>query len=252
MIMNYSVSSREIITSSFTSAISDTDKKSEKQRHFIAHSIVELSEFFSNEIKAELLSNLEDLFSVHGVRRDFKMKATGNTSRQMTNVESQFLHQNDRITSLYNDTKLKSLLCEIVGEEIYSCPYKPERIVATKLHKKGDTHGWHWDDYSLALVFILKAPRPDAGGILQCVPHTRWDKKSPNIISYFLTDNIRSYYFSAGSIYLMQTKTTLHRVYPLLHEGDERMILNFAYATKNELDSQIDHETVEALWNPVY
>lgn len=48
----------------------------------------------------------------------------------------------------------------------------------------------------------------------------------------------------------MQTKTTLHRVYPLLQEDEERIILNFAYATKLDLSDKMNHETVDTLWNP--
>ena len=240
----------QLSTEFFTSLLLDPEKKAQKRQHFFTHSLVDLSDFFSSEIKADLLNNLEHLFSLNEVRRDFTMEATDHTPRRMTNVESRFLQQNKRITDLYNDPRLTSLLCDIVGEQVYPCPYEPEKIVATKLHKKGDTHGWHWDDYSFAIIFVLKAPPPSAGGILQCVPHTNWDRNFPDIVSWFLIDNIRSYYFPSGSVYLMQTKTTLHRVYPLLQEDEERIILNFAFATKNDFSDEINHETVNELWNP--
>ncbi|MEM9538529.1 MAG: hypothetical protein AAGA60_03345 [Cyanobacteria bacterium P01_E01_bin.42] len=119
----------------------NSKKQHQKRQEFFTHSLVELSDFFSNEIKKELLDDLAKMFLLHGVRRDFTMQATDRTPRRMTNIESRFLHQNKRITNLYNDTRLTSLLCDIVGEQIYPCPYEPEKIVATKLHKEGDTHG---------------------------------------------------------------------------------------------------------------
>lgn len=80
--MSSSVSSQETSTSLVTSHLSNREKKSEKCRHFIAHSIVEISDFFSSKIKAELVSILDCIFSLHEVRRDFKMSATGDTSRR--------------------------------------------------------------------------------------------------------------------------------------------------------------------------
>jgi hypothetical protein len=60
-------------------------------------------------------------------------------------------------------------------------PYEPEQFVITALDQDGDTHGWHWDDYSFALVWIIDCPPVAYGGFVQCVPHTEWDKNDPRL-----------------------------------------------------------------------
>ena len=76
-----------------------------------------------------------------------------------------------------------------------------------------------WDDYSLAVVWIIRTPPKEAGGVVQYVPHTEWHKEFSSIIPQFITSPIHTMYLPSGSVYLMQTATTLHRVYPIVKEG---------------------------------
>lgn len=224
----------------------------EKAKIFHAYSIVDVSELLAPELHTAMKAEAETLLGQYGRRRDFRMGATDHTPRRMANVEQKFIAANDgTILNLYDSPRLQEMVAAIVRAPIHPCPYEPEWMVITLLDQEGDTHGWHWDDYSLALVWILDAPDLDAGGILQCVPNTFWDKDHPDVLRFFLNNTIHSYHFRAGQAYLMQTSRTMHRVYPLLRGGQKRLIVNYAFATTEDLQSDISHETVEALWEPI-
>ena len=223
----------------------------DKAKSFHANSIVDISGIFSEGLHKQMKREAENLIAENGKQREFRMDATDQTPRRMKNVEQKYIaEQNGVIASLYDDKRLHELVSNIVRDNVYSCPYEPERMVITQLDEKGATHGWHWDDYSLALVWILDAPPPETGGILQCVPNTFWDKEKPDVLRFFLKNPIYSYHFGPGQAYLMQTSRTMHRVYPLLDNEHRRLIVNFAFATEEDMRSDISHETVEALWEP--
>ena len=177
------------------------------------------------------------------------MKSTNNTPRNMTNLDFDDLSTAKVLQSSYYDSAFQKLISNLVNEDIYECPYEKERMVATWLHNTGDSHGWHWNDYSLAVIWILKALPIEAGGVVQYIPTTNWDKDNPKIIEHLVNGRIRSAYFPSGSVYLMQTAKNLHRVHPILDDKHDRMILNFAFALQADLDREIDHTTVEELWS---
>jgi hypothetical protein len=70
--------------------------------------------------------------------------------------------------------------------------------------------------------------------MLQCVPHTRWDKTDPRINEYLCANPIRTYGFVHGDIYLLRTDTTLHRTVPLTTDAT-RIILNMTFASEADL-----------------
>ncbi|WP_433931763.1 hypothetical protein AB3662_45570 [Sorangium cellulosum] len=221
----------------------------EKSREFDVSSIVKISELFPSSLFEVLEKEAARLVDNHGVRREFSMEATDGTPRRMTNVAQSLIELHSPvIENLYRDPLLRKAICAIVGRPILDCPYAPERYIITKLHRLGDTHGWHWDDYSIAVVWILRAPPMEAGGILQCVPRTEWNKHHPRIVSQFVKLPIWSFHFTSGDVYIMSSRTVLHRVYPILREGVDRLILNCAYALESDLHGESTHETVEKLW----
>ena len=110
-------------------------------------------------------------------------------------------------------------------------PLAPEAIC--RQESKGDTHGWHWGDYAYALIWIIEAPEIEAGGMLQCVPHTSWDKKRPRINKYLCENQISTYSFESGDLYLLKTETTLHRTVPLSKDAT-RIMLNMTYAAAGD------------------
>jgi hypothetical protein len=226
------------------------DGLTRKTDEFAANSIARLTDLFTGTCFHALEQEADRLVTRWGERRDFRMHPTGGTPRRMTNVAQSVIEKDSPlVVRIYQNKRLRRAISSIVGAPVFDCPYPPERFVITKLHQVGDTHGWHWDDYPFALVWILKAPALESGGILQCVPNTCWDKKDPQILAQLVNHPVHSYFFASHEAYLMNTRTTLHRVYPLLRAGTERLILNCAFAVEEDLSNHnITHETVAELW----
>jgi hypothetical protein len=219
---------------------------------FLATGIVRLPALLSSEDCQVVLDEACGLLSAHGKRRDFTMEQTDGSPRRMRNVGGRdIVAQSPMLCELYENRHLKALISAVIGEPALTCPYEQERMVITSLHKPGDTHGWHWDDYSVALVWVLQAPPLECGGVVQCIPHTRWHRESPQILQQIVSNPVHTYYFSSGEAYLMQARNTLHRVHPIVKPCCERIIMNFAFATKVDADVGDSHETVDALWSTV-
>jgi hypothetical protein len=195
-------------------------------------------------VSDEVLQLLEH----QGVRRDIRFKETGNTLRKMRNVRRDQIARLGRVVpALYDSEGIRQLLSVVAGDDVLPCPYEPEQFVITCLERDGDTHGWHWDDYSYALVWVIECPPITAGGFVQCVPGTRWDKTNPNINQVFISHPIYSIELAPGDLYFMRTDTTMHRVYPV--SGGRRTIVNMGYASPQDLGKSISHETMDSLWS---
>lgn len=209
---------------------------------------VKLSELLPKIGKERLRIETTRIVEAAARRIDKEIRATGNTPRKMSTVGfDKILEIGSWIPDLYESNVLKDLLSNIAGVRVSTCGYEPERMTITKQEKVGDTHGWHWGDYSFAVIFIVEAPSIEAGGMLQCVPHTRWDKSDPQIHQILVENAIRSYYHSTGDIYFLKTDTTLHRTYPLVLDG-VRIIINFTYEGPDDHDRLLSHETMEAIY----
>ncbi|MFF3227097.1 hypothetical protein ACFYV7_30170 [Nocardia suismassiliense] len=192
-------------------------------------------------------SEAETLITHHGIRRDLTLSATGHTARRMRNVRRREINKySTAVPAVYSCTELRGMLGQITGEAVLECPYQPEQYVITELSADGDTHGWHWDDYSFALVWIIECPPLADGGFVQCVPHTTWNKADPQLHRQFIDNPIYSHELLPGDLYLMRTDTGLHRVYPI--RSGRRLIINMAYASQTDLNKQISHETMDTLW----
>ena len=182
-------------------------------------------------VRAEVLRLLDD----HAERRDLRLRTTGGTPRFMSVVRSEIIaQQGETITALYGCPALVSALERIAGERPQPCPAADENFLVTRQEKVGDTHGWHWGDFSFALIWIIETPPLEHGGMLQCVPHTRWDKTDPRINEYLCANPIRTYGFVSGDVYLLRTDTTLHRTVPLTSDAT-RIILNMTFASEADL-----------------
>ncbi|WP_406279100.1 hypothetical protein OH799_11390 [Nocardia sp. NBC_00881] len=95
-----------------------------------------------------------------GVRRDLVVAETGFTLQRMRNVTSAEISGGGSVIErIYQSPVLPAVLAEVVGEPVFRCPYEPEQFVITRLEESGDTHVWHWDDYS-ALVWVAECPAP--------------------------------------------------------------------------------------------
>lgn len=218
-------------------------------RVFFANSVLDITKFVRPQVIERVAVEADRLVSLFSHRRDIKIPSTAHTPRRMDNVGNTIIRtQSPFLVDIYRDASLLGLLSSIVGEEVQLCPYDPEKMVITCLSKKGDSHGWHWDDYSLAMVWVLEAPPPECGGVVQCVPNTKWDRMNPKIIEQFLVQPITTYHFPSRSVYLMRSNTTLHRVYPLHGENARRVVLNSTYALQEDLGKHIDHSSMEQLF----
>ena len=142
---------------------------------------------------------------------------------------------------------MREFLSAIANDDLVSC-WEQEQYLITKLTKPGDTHGWHWGDYPYTLIWVIEAPAdPEIGGVLQCIPHTEWDKNDPQIWKYILSHEINSYHHLTGDVYFLKSDTTLHHVIPIQKETT-RIILNTCWASKYDDRDNIEHETIDIIW----
>jgi hypothetical protein len=207
---------------------------------FHRHGIVTVTDLVLPQIRETVREEAQRLLEEYAERRDLRLATTEFTRRSMSVVPSETIAGNsDLVNSIYQSRDLLQALKAIAGEELHPCPKADEEFLITRQEKRGDTHGWHWGDFSFALIWILQAPPIDVGGLLQCVPHTEWDKESPRINSYLVENPINTYYFASGTLYFLRTDTTLHRTIPL-REDATRIILNMTWASSQDLNRKLN------------
>ncbi|MGW3341398.1 HalD/BesD family halogenase [Streptomyces sp. NPDC001009] len=160
-------------------------------------------------------------------RRDFTMACMDDSPRHMTTLGGHVIaEESSMITTLYAASELRTLIETLTGGAVTDVPDPVERHVLNILHREGDTHGAHTDDYPYALVLFLEAPdHPDLGGILEYVPQARSFDGIDDVTA------VRTAHHRAGDGYLLRSDTTAHRVTPLTRSGLRRVVLNFAYGT---------------------
>lgn len=160
------------------------------------------------------------------VRRDFRMGCMADSPRHMTTLGGhRIADASPLITRLYADRELTGLLSCLLGEAVVAVHDPVERHVLNILHRPGDTHGAHTDDYPLALVLFLEAPsNPADGGLVEFHPG-RGDLDALD------APGTRRVHHRPGDGYLLRSDRTAHRVTPLSRPGLRRTVLNFAYTT---------------------
>lgn len=160
------------------------------------------------------------------VRRDFRMECMADSPRHMTTLGGhRIAGASPLVTRLYADRDLARLLSSLMGEAVIAVHDPVERHVLNVLHRPGDTHGAHTDDYPLALVLFLEAPpAPADGGLLEFCPG-RGDLDALD------APGTRRVHHRPGDGYLLRSDRTAHRVTPLERPGLRRTVLNFAYTT---------------------
>ncbi|MFD3513919.1 hypothetical protein [Streptomyces sp. NPDC058657] len=159
-------------------------------------------------------------------RRDFRMECMDDSPRHMTALGGRRIaRESALISALYRDAGLLELLTALTGTAVLPVQEEVERHVLNILHRPGDTHGAHTDDYPLALVLFLESPsEPDDGGLLEYHPG-RQD------LAALEESGTRQAHHQAGDAYLLRSDLTAHRVTPLRRSGTRRTVLNFAYTT---------------------
>lgn len=209
-------------------------------RHeFSRNGFIKVRNVVDDDLREKITSEVNSLIDRQLERRDLHLATTDNTPRYMSVVRSEFIAENSAlINTLSKSSVLLDTLSQIAGAQIVASVSKDEEYLITKQERKGDTHGWHWGDYSFALIWIIETPPIAKGGMLQCVPHTSWDKSNPRIHELLCSNPIATYGFVTGDIYFLRTDTTLHRTIPL-NEDATRIILNMTWAAEKDLSRNL-------------
>lgn len=211
------------------------------------YGIVNITDCFDHELIRMMTSETHRIFDLKSKRKDFISQHT-QTPRHMCVVsECEITEESKIITDFYYSEEVLALLSNIAGEDINYLPWTGERYVINGLINERDTHGWHWDDYAYALIFIAHNPPKGGGGEVECVARTTWVKANPDIQSIVAKNPIKSYYFESGSFYLMRSDTTLHRV-TTISSPYKRLSIAMSYCNLTDLEKPIDHKTVLDLY----
>ncbi|NJM98451.1 MAG: ArpA protein [Phormidesmis sp. RL_2_1] len=204
---------------------------------------LKITEFISEEVKELIRSEAFTLLGKMAKRRDISIPSTGYSPRSLSNVRQEDIAQHGVvIPSVYHSESFMRFIGMLACEEIIPNPWEYEKFIINRLERSGDTHGWHWGDYPYSVIWVLEAPSIDYGGLLQCIPHTYWNKESPKVEEYISKNPIRSYYHASGDVYLLKSDTTLHRVTPLQKDAT-RVIINMAWERARDKDRKVTHET---------
>jgi hypothetical protein len=191
------------------------------------------------EIMTAVRAEADQLIGEHKERRDLLLRTTGNTPRKMSVVKSEDIEQSELIRTIATSESFLGFLGRVAREPIIPQVSEDERYLITHQEFKADTHGWHWGDYSFALIWALRMPPISCGGMLQAVPHTHWDKTDPRINETLCERRIDTHGLVTGDLYLQRTDTTLHRTVPLTEDGAARTILNMTWAGERDLDKPL-------------
>jgi hypothetical protein len=229
-------------------AFSDDWEVRQLSQHYRRYGYVKLSQLIPDDLKAEVTQEVNRLLELHAKRIDILMKETGNTPRKMSTVSQQYIAEDSTlIPAIYDSAVLKSFLSRIAHEPVLACPWEEEKYVIIKQDRPGDTHGWHWGDFSFTLIWIIEAPSMEYGGALQCIPHTDWDKSDPRLQEHIAKYPIRTYPHVTGDLYLLRSDTTLHRTIEL-NEERTRIILNTCWGSTSDSKKEATHETMHAMF----
>jgi len=210
-----------------------------REHQFARNGFIILRDVVPDSIRAAVREEVSTLLDRHAERRDLRLATTDNTPRRMSVVPSEYVAEHgELIGALYRSKALRNVLERVAGEALLDCPSKDEEFLITRQERVGDTHGWHWGDFSFALIWIIETPPIGSGGMLQCVPHTRWDKSHAQIHEHLCENPIATYGFRTGDIYLLRTDTTLHRTVPL-NTDTTRIILNMTWAGQRDISKRL-------------
>ena len=225
------------------------EKISMLKQSFSEKSLVHIDHILPPEFWNQLKEEATFLSQEKGKRKKLVIEETSSTERKMITVGNSICRQHaELIPAIYDSKSFRNFLSLVADEEVHMCPLKDEQIAISLLEQKGDTHGWHWDDFSFGLVWLIESPEPSAGGFTQCVPNTSWNKKDPKVFETLVNNPIESHYFPSGGFYFFRSGTTLHRVHPL-REDSKRLIVNMDWASSEDLKKNFSLDTTTEIYN---
>jgi hypothetical protein len=245
----------EDLTTAFNQYLVEQGERiAELMREYAPEGYVEMREFAPPEVWAAVVDEVDHLLTTAAHRRDITVASTGNSPRRYDAISrDDIVEGSTLIPSLYRSPELLRFLARLTGEEeIIHVPHEPEEVLITRMAEPGDSHGWHWDDYPFAMIWLIDAPPAEDGATVEFIPHTTWDKENPRIDEHLVEHEIRRRNPPTGSIYLLRADTALHRVSPLTREGAVRTVLVFSFATPADLEREVSHESMEDVYPEAY
>ncbi|MFB9328376.1 hypothetical protein ACFFSY_20795 [Paenibacillus aurantiacus] len=229
----------------------ESQKKEALQRLFGERDMVIFDCLLPDHLRDAMQEEALLLLGQHGLRRELHIKETGNTPRYFSSAGRQAIAEHGRyIPAFFASEPIKRFLTEInAGNPLLPVPYEPEEYIINSQQSTGDTHGWHWDDYTFALIWIVEAPAEGDGAWVEFIPKTEWDRDDKaNCVQKILdTHETNRVYIPQGHCYLMKANTTLHRISPLTGPS-RRTVIVFTYASEEDFQKEISHETMEQIW----
>jgi hypothetical protein len=232
----------------------DHNYKARLAQTFKEHHVAIIDDLLPADLFERMRQDAQRLLRTEARRRELTIRESGNTPRAYTSVGRDAIAADAGvIPAIFQNDAVRDFLSEIAGERLERVPYQPEEYIVNSQSLPGDTHGWHWDDYSYAFIWVLEAPDPLLGGRVEFVPRVEWEKGDTetylrNVLSKRQT---RTAYIQAGQCYLMKTDTTLHRVTPLTGETT-RSVAIFTFASPADmLSTKITHTSMEEIYPEV-
>lgn len=217
---------------------------------FLRQGMIKIPDVVNNELKSLVHVEIHKLLKEYAERRDLILKTTDNTPRYLSVVRSELIAEHSTLLSEVRESPaLLQFLAMLCQEPLFTDVKEDEKFVITKQEFSGDTHGWHWGDYGYALIWIVEVPPVDCGGMLQCIPHTSWDKEQPDVYQYLCDHPIHTYSFVPGDVYLLKADTTLHRTVPLRYDAT-RIMLNMTWASIRDMNKS-SHDVDDRWWDNV-
>jgi hypothetical protein len=159
---------------------------------------------FDNLIPKSLFLQLKEevnqLLASESKRRNVFVKESGNTPRAYHSVGRDAIAKHARILpAIFHSDSIRSYLSSVIGEILEKVPYEPEEFIINNQKEPGDTHGWHWDDYAYAFIWMIEEPDPLAGGRVEFIPNIDWKKQD--------TEQWLKYNLANSTVYSEHIKT---------------------------------------------
>lgn len=250
-----STTSPETLTAAFESYLDGMGERvNEIARDYQPDCCLQIPDFAPPEVREAIFAEVQQLLDTRAQRRDLTVASTGNSPRRYDALSRQDIVENSSlIPAIYRAPAFRRFLAAITGEpEIITVPHEPEEILISRMAEPGDSHGWHWDDYPFAVIWLVEAPPAEDGSTIEFIPNTRWDKDDPRIEEHLATHEIRRINPATGTIYLLKADTALHRVAPITREGAVRTALIFSFATPADAEREVTHESMADVYPEAY
>lgn len=226
----------------------NTQNFQQESQHLLSSGFINITHLFSENTLEMLKQQTLSAFHSKAKRKDFVSTYGGGTPRHMLTVSKQNIDDNcgSSISDFYNSPEILQLLSQITGEFVLTSPYVPEMYVINGLSDSNDTHGWHWDDYKYALVFIAQVAPEGCGADVETIAYTNGlGKTIEQVLDKFKPITT---HFQEKSIYLLRGEETLHRVSPI-REGYTRISMAFTYTDEKDLAIPKNNQSIVDLYN---